>query len=252
MNNKKTKILLFDIETSPNLGFIWGKYEQNVIEYEREWYMLCFAYKWLGQKVTKVCALPDYSSYKKNMEDDKNLIKELWELFDEADIIIAHNGDSFDIKMANARFAFHGLPPPSPYRTIDTKKVAKNHFRFNSNKLDDLGNYFGLGRKINTGGFELWKGCMMGDEKSWSLMKKYNVQDVFLLEDIYYKLLPWIVNHPNLNLTEDTICHCPNCGSNKIQRRGYGINKTTKYERLHCQDCGAWSKGSNIKNIIKK
>ncbi len=56
----KTKILVFDIETSPSLGYVWGKYKQYVIEFEQEWNMLCFAYKWLGEKKIHSKALPDY------------------------------------------------------------------------------------------------------------------------------------------------------------------------------------------------
>lgn len=119
----KPKVLLFDIETMANLVYVWGKYEQNVIAYERHWYMLTFAYKWLGDKKTYVKSLPDYSMYKKDKYNDIELIKDLWKLFDEADIIIAHNGNSFDIKKANARFIKHKLKPPSPYRSVDTIQI---------------------------------------------------------------------------------------------------------------------------------
>lgn len=244
---KKTKILFFDIESMSNLGYIWGKYEQNVIEYEREFYMLCFAYKWLGQSKVSAYSLPDFKNYRKDKYNDKDLVTKLWELFNEADIVVAHNGDSFDIRMANARFAFHGLPPPSPYKTVDTKKVAKRYFRFNSNKLDDLGNYFGLGRKIDTGGFELWLGCVNNDPMSWYKMVKYNKQDIVLLEKIYNKLLPWIVNHPNRNLYESTTCNCPNCGSSNMIRHKTRISRTGMRQQWQCKDCGAYATGSTIK-----
>ena len=135
----KARILLYDIETSPNLAWVWGKYEQNVIEYDREWHMLCFAYKWLGDRTTHVLSLPDFKTYKRDPEDDKELVAALYALFDEADVVIAHNGDSFDQKKAHARFVYHNMTPPAPYKQIDTKKVAKRYFNFDSNKLDDLG-----------------------------------------------------------------------------------------------------------------
>lgn len=172
-----SKILLFDIETSPNLGYVWGKWEQDVVSFKEYWYIICFSYKWLNEKETHVVALPDFKTYKKDKTDDAELCKKLWELFNEADVIIAHNGDQFDIKKSNARFIKHHFDPPSFYKTIDTKKVAKKYFKFDSNKLDDLGDYFKIGRKLQTGGFNLWLGCLSNDKKSWNIMKEYNKQD---------------------------------------------------------------------------
>lgn len=235
------KVLLFDIETMSNLGFIWGKYEQNVIQYKKEWYMLSFAYKWLGDAKTHVLSLPDFGTYEYDLEDDFELVRALWELFDEADIIIAHNGASFDIKKSNAKFIEHGLPPPSPYKVIDTKLVAKRYFNFNSNKLDDLGNILGLGRKIDTGGFDLWLGCASGDMKAWKKMCDYNKQDVILLEQVYLKMRGWMVNHPSFHENGT----CDHCGKSNLQKRGYGIRGNgTKVQRYQCQDCAAWSQRS--------
>lgn len=236
----KPKILLFDIETSPNLGYIWGKWEQNVIAFEQEWFMLSFCAKWLdGKTITR--GLIDYPAYVKDKTNDKALVTELWQLFNEADIIIGHNGDKFDVRKSNTRFIEHGLMPPEPYKTIDTLKVAKKYFAFNSNKLDDLGKRLGVGRKIKTGGFELWLACLQGDAKAWQSMKRYNRQDVLLLEQIYLKLRPWITGHPNVSILTQTLDGCPSCGSLKLQRRGFGISKTGKYQRFQCKECGAWS-----------
>lgn len=243
------KILLYDIETMSNLAYVWAKYEQNVIAYEKEWYMLSFAYKWLDEKQTYVKSLPDFKSYRRNKMDDKALVTELWKLFNEADIIIAHNGASFDIKKTNAKFIEHGLVPPSPYKIIDTKLVAKRYFNFNSNKLDDLANLFGFGRKIDTGGFELWLGCASGDEKSWKKMCTYNKHDVVLLEKIYLKMRPWMVNHPHMGTLNDDRDSCSNCGEDKLQKRGFGIRGNfTKVQRYQCTGCGAWTQ----KTIPKK
>lgn len=247
---RKPKILLFDVETAPSLGYVWGKWEQNVIDFEEHWYMLCYAAKWLGEK-TFVKALPDYPGYKKNKESDKKLIKDLWELFNEADIIIAHNGDKFDIKKANARFSFYGLQPPTPYKTVDTVKVARKYFAFESNKLDDLSNVLGFGRKINTGGFELWKGCMEGDPASWRKMKKYNRHDVDLLEKVYLHFRPWIESHPNVSVyLQGEVCG--RCGSDHLQSRGFERTNAAVYRRFQCQDCGGWGRLTKAEPGIKK
>lgn len=223
MKKQKTNelnIILVDLETSPNLSWTWGKWEQNVIDFERETHILCFAYKKLGERQTHAYALRDFKRYKKDKEDDYFLVKKMHEVFCDADIIIAQNGDNFDIKMANTAFIRNGLTPPTPIKTIDTLKIAKSKFKFNSNKLDDLGKILGLGRKVDTGGFNLWKGCMNGEKKSWDKMIRYNKQDVVLLEKIYNKLKPWATNHPNINRTfkADT---CQVCGSKHVEQRGW-------------------------------
>ncbi len=243
------KILLFDIETSPNLGYIWGKYEQDVLQYVRQGSMLSFAYKWLDEKFVHARSLPDFPLYKKDKFNDKELIKELWDLLDEADVVIAHNGDAFDIKKVNAFFAKAGLTPPSPYQTVDTLKVARNNFKFNSNKLDDLGDYLGIGRKYETGGFGLWKGCMDGDSESWRKMVKYNKQDVVLLELVYKQLRPWIKNHPRLYQLD---C-CPNCGSDRLQKRGTFKTISGTRQKYWCINCGKWPTGkvTELPQILK-
>jgi DNA polymerase elongation subunit (family B) len=239
----KSKILLFDIEISPSLGYTWQKWEANVLEYEKEWYMLSFSAKWLGDKKFITKGLCDYKTYKTDKTDDGELVRELWKLFDEADIIVAHNGDAFDIKKANARFLYHELNPPSPYRTVDTKKVAKRYFSFNSNSLNDLGKLLNLGVKLQHTGFEMWLGCMAGIKSSWKQMLDYNKQDVVLLEKVYLELRNWMTNHPNLNLITEEIDACPICNEKKLQKRGFGVTRTMKYQRLQCQACGGWCRG---------
>lgn len=237
------RILFYDIETAPNTSYIWGKYEQDSLGNLQDWYMLSFAAKWYGDNKVISYGLPDFRDYKKNPTNDKELVRKLWELIDEADVIVAHNGDDFDNKKANARFVYHGFTPPSPYKTIDTKKIAKRYFRFDSNKLTDIGKYLNLGQKVETGGFSLWVGCMSGDKNAWRKMIKYNRQDVVLLEKIYEVFKPWIRNHPNVNALSGRTNACPTCGSKHLQSRGYMVSKAspTKTQRFQCQSCGAWS-----------
>lgn len=207
--------------------------------------MLSFAYKWQGDKRVTTKALPDYQNFKKDKEDDSALIADAWKLLDEADIVVAHNGDRFDLKKCNARFIHRGLNPPSPYKTIDTLKLAKRHFAFSSNRLNDLGAYLGLGRKLPHTGFHLWKGCMSGDKTSWPLMRRYNARDVELLEKLYLRLRPWATSHPNLNSYHDREA-CPTCESVDVQHRGIAVTTKLRYERLCCRACGHWFKGKKV------
>ena len=236
------KVLFYDIETAPNLSYVWGHYQQDVIAHEREWYMLCFAWRWGHQKRVHACALPDFpNAYAKDPENDYHVCKKLHELFDEADIIVAHNGDKFDYKKANARFIANELGPTSPVASIDTLKVARKHFNFTTNHLNHLGKYLKIGVKTDTGGFKTWAGCMRGDPKAWKTMVKYNKQDINLLHDVYIALRPWMDNHPNNNMwTQEH--GCPTCSSHHLVRRGFRYNKTSKYQRWQCMDCFSYSK----------
>lgn len=249
------KILLFDIETMPNLGWAWEQWDQNVIGVEIPWFMLSFAYKWLGDKsAPTVVALPDFKGYKKDMYNDEKLTRALYELFEEADAVIAHNGDKFDIRKANARFILHGLTPPAPYKSIDTLKIARRHFKFYGNRLDDLAVYFGVGQKLKNPGFPMWRDSgYLGKKDAWDMMRKYNAHDVVLLEDVYNYMRPWYVGHPNYNLYAGTMDKCPHCGGGKLQKRGYHYTRVAKHQRYQCTTCGAWSHapGKEGKNVIR-
>ena len=234
----QSKILLLDIETSPNIGYTWGKYEVDVIEFIKQWTILCFAYKWLGDE-TKVVARCDFPG-----QSEQSVLKKLWDLLDTAEVVVWQNGDKFDMRKINTRFLQFRMPPPSPYKTVDTLKVARK-FAFNSNKLDDLGNDLNEGRKIKHSGFELWKGCMAGDKKSWAMMKKYNKQDVELLERIYLRLRPWVKTHPTVS---DVLDGCPKC-SGDLQSRGYACNRLMRYKRYQCNDCGGWCRDTSGEKI---
>jgi hypothetical protein len=242
---KKARVAIFDIETAPNLGYTWGKWEQNVISFKKDWFLLSFSMKWADEKKIYTYGLPDFRGYKKDKTNDRLLSMKLWEMMNEADIIVAHNGNNFDIKKANSRFIYHGLTPPAPYKTVDTLLWARRNFKFDSNKLDDLGSYFKIGNKLKHTGFNLWLGCMEGDMKSWKLMKKYNEQDVRLLEKVYLRLRPWS-NHPNMRIY-DGKGGCPFCGSVKIQKRGLEYSLKYNTQKLTCTTCGKWFHGEKIK-----
>jgi DNA polymerase III, epsilon subunit and related 3'-5' exonucleases len=246
----QSKILVYDIETTPSLGWVWGKYQQDVIEFKEEWHLLCFAYKWLGEEETHVVSLPQFPQYATDPENDFYVVAKLWSLFNEADVVIAHNGNKFDQRKAHARFIIHGFEPPAPYKQIDTLLTAKRYFGFNSNKLDDLGEVLGVGRKVKTGGFDLWHGCMQGNTDAWAKMEEYNKQDVSLLENVYIKLRPWMDNHPGRNIMEGKLDACPKCGENTLVKRGIRFNKSTTSQRYKCVSCGGWCHSRKSTNSL--
>ena len=245
------KVLLFDIENSPSKAYIWQSktiFVPNNMIFS-EWFMLCWCAKWLGDKKVISSALPDNPNYRKDLTNDYYIVKKLWDLLDEADVVVAHNAANFDVKKANARFVYHGFPPPSPYKIVDTLILSKSKFKFTSNKLDYLGKSLKLGQKKENAGMILWERCMAGDLKSWKEMVSYCKQDVLLLEKLYKRFLPYMDNHPNQNVYNETADCCPKCGSKEILKRGYTFCINGKKQRFQCKKCGGWcSDGKVLKN----
>lgn len=241
--SKTPKNLIFDIESSPMLTWTYGLYNTNVIEVERQSHIMCFSYMWEGQskKDIKCVSQLDFPArYKTNPYDDYDVVKALHSLFDEANIITAHNLNGFDKKVATGRFLVHNLLPPSPYKSIDTLTVARSKFKFSSNSLDKLGCQLNIGRKTKDSHGQLWHDCLNGDLRAWAKMIKYCNQDVWLLNQLYKRELPYITNHPNLAAIAQRPDACPNCLSYKIQSRGTQVTTTATYGRFQCQNCGHW------------
>ena len=237
----KSRLLIYDIENMAELGWSWGPhYETSIIHVEHPQHLLSIAWKWLGESKVHVIALPDYKLYKKDKHSDKALAEAFWPVIDSADIVIGHNSDQFDNKMVNSMFMRHKMNPPSPYATVDTKKVAKQAGRFASNKLDDLGETFNIGKKLKHEGFDLWLGCDRGDPQSWKKMIAYNKQDVRLTEKLYLELRPWVKNHPAMNILDQKPAACPKCGGEDMRPgKKYRATNANLYQYYRCQSCGA-------------
>jgi DNA polymerase elongation subunit (family B) len=256
INKPELKILLLDIETAPILGYVWGLFDQNVglNQIKKDWHVLSWAAKWLHDSPKNIMYNDQRNA--KNIEDDSKILKEIWHLIDEADILISQNGKSFDIKKLNARFIQHGFPPPSSYRHIDTKILAKRHFAFTSNKLeymtDKLCTKYKKLKHSKFSGFELWRECLAGNVKAWNEMKKYNMYDVLSLEELYLSMQPWdrSINFDVFHNKLENVC---SCGSKKFTKRGFKFTNTGKFHRLICDKCGAeYTDKTNLLSKQKK
>lgn len=247
---KLPKILIVDTELAPMRSFTWGRWKQNVSLSQTisESFLLSWAAKWLYSTEVMSDAV---TSKEVIEEDDARIMKSLWELLEEADAVIAHNLNKFDLPKINSRLIINGLPPTSSFHSIDTLAVVKKQFGFSSNKLDALAGYFGIDTKLDTT-FELWANCMKGDPSSLKYMEIYNIKDVEILEEVYLKLRPWIKAHPNVALyndLEESQCTC--CGSSKIEELDkLYYTSVGAYKMYRCKDCGGISRGR--KTVIAK
>lgn len=249
--NRLPRILLFDIETAPIEAYVWSIWDQNVglNMIKQDWTVLSWSAKWLGEKEVMYEDLRD----SKNVRDDKKVLKSIWKLLDEADIVVGHNSDSFDVKKLNARFIQAKMQPPSGYKRMDTKKLAKKHFNFTSNKLqyitDKLCTKY---KKLSHGkfpGFSMWDQCLKGNVDAWNEMKLYNEYDVLSLEEAFLKILPWESSALFDSYRDSEIQICT-CGSIDFKKSGFHHTPTSRYQKYKCKNCGAESRSKE--NLLSK
>lgn len=228
---------MLDIETAPNLAYVWGLWQQNIAinQIENSGYTLCWAAKWLDEKEMMFDSV--WHSRPEKM------LSKIHKLISEADAVVTYNGIKFDMPTLNKEFLLHNMTPPAPYKNIDLIQTCKRVFRFPSNKLDYIAQALGIGHKVRHSGHELWVKTMAKDKEACNEMEVYNKQDVALLEELYKRLLPWIDRHPNMATRKEDAC-CPNCSSSNYQKRGVAVTTTQKYNRYQCQDCGTWFRGN--------
>jgi len=261
---REPRILWYDIETSLQTAAIFQLGGNDWIRPENlltERYVISICWQWAGEsKIHSVSLLDDPNRFAKDPTDDYYVLETFHKIYSQADCTVAHYGDSFDKKYVMTRMLKHGLEPLPPIPTVDTKKVCKQQFYFNSNSLDYVGKFLGLGGKINTPS-GLWltilkEGNNKEAVKAIKTMVEYNKRDVALLRDVYNKLLPYIPNRLNRELFGQTV-GCPTCGSNKVQSRGFQHAITRTYRRFQCQGkCKGWfrilktDKGSSTKHRV--
>ncbi len=232
----ESKVLVYDIETSPITAYVWGLKDQNIglNQIVKDWQVMAYGAKWLGEKGII------YEDTYKNSE--KQLLTGIWELLDEADIVITQNGKSFDSRRLNARFIHYGMRPPSPYRHIDTYLLVKAAADFTSNKLEYLTDKLCVKyKKLSHSkfpGMSLWTECLKGNKAAWDEMKRYNIHDVLSTEELYEAVKAW--GPKNMPKLYDAPATCSICGYKA--RRGGSANNTGSIWRIQCKSptCGKW------------
>lgn len=227
----KVKRLFYDLETSPNIGYFWQSgYRisippENIIK-ERQ--IICVSYKWEGEPVQTI-------AWKNG--NDKSLVKKFIKIARQADELIAHNGDKFDLKWLNTRCLIHGINFPEA-KTVDTLVIARRRFRFNSNKLDYIANYLFGENKISTS-FSLWKNVCNGDKEALAEMVRYCEKDVVLLERVWNELQKF--HKPKTHagtLAGYDRWTCPECASENVHTNKTRTTTAGNFRfEMKCKDC---------------
>ena len=238
-----TKILIIDIETSPNLAYVWRFFKENISAKQviENSYLMSVAMKWLGED--------EVMYFENRSNDDKLLIEKIIYYLDQADVCVAHNGKRFDLPKIRGRALVHGLKPPSPVKIIDTCLIARSQFGFPSNSLEYLSNILDLNTKKGGHkkfpGFDLWTQCLKQNDEAWEQMREYNILDIISLEEMYLKMRPWMTTHPNVAISTSNNLEspsCPKCASGDVQWRGKTYTSTSAFHKFQCNSCGGWGR----------
>jgi hypothetical protein len=234
--NKLKKRLFFDIETSPNIGFFWQSGYRLNVPYSniiKERAIICICYKWEGED--KVYSL----TWDKD-QDDKVMLEKFIEIANDANELVGHNGDRFDLPWIRTRCLYHRIPTFPTYVTIDTLKHARSKFRFNSNRLDYIAQFLNVGEKTETGGFDLWKNIVLNkDKEALKNMVEYCKNDVAILEKVYHELAKYVPHKTHLGalVTGEKTC-CPECGSSDLRHSQTRYSATgTPRIQMQCNNC---------------
>ena len=229
------KRLFFDIETSPNVVLSWRTgYNLTITPYDilQERAIICSCWKWEGEEQV-------HSLTWDKKQNDKSMLKAFIKEVNKADEIIGHNSDKFDIKWLRTRCVYHSVGMFPTYQTLDTLKMAKSGFNFNSNKLDYIAQYLGVGKKLETGGLDLWKKvCLEKDEAALQKMVDYCKQDVVILEKVFEKLRPYSKHKVNYaTLRGGDKFECPNCGTYNVRlSKTYTTSTGVMRHSMQCKD----------------
>jgi len=230
--------LYFDIETSPCVGYFWRPGYNLNITYENiihESAIICIAYKWEGEdKVHSLTWDRDRS--------DRKMLERFVKVANKADELIAHNGDRFDLPWIRTRCLFHRVPMFPEYSTVDTLKKARGQFKFNSNRLDYIAGYLEVGRKMDTGGFGLWKDVMDGDKGALTKMVDYCEQDVKVLERVYLEMENYLKSTVHYGVLHGGWKHhCPRCASSETKRDKVKTTAAgTVKVQMKCKKCSKY------------
>lgn len=239
----KIRRLFLDIETSPNVVYSWrighevSISEENIITERR---IICACWKWEGSPaVHSVVWSADGGNEK--------LVRTLIPTLDQADEIVMHNGAHFDLPWIKTMALLYKIPTNPQYKVVDTCLFARKNLYFNSNKLDYLGKFLGVGEKIRTS-FDLWKSVVAGNRMALAKMVNYCKQDVLLLEKVYSHLSACMPasTHAGVISGSDR-SSCPHCGSCEATISKTRITATgLKKFQMICTKCHKYFTSSRI------
>lgn len=198
-----------------------------------------FGYKWLGDKRVYCKDLTDFKSFEKDIYDEKELLTHVSAVFAKADHLVGHYSAKFDHRYLNAKFLKYGLPPipgGPAVKESDTCKLARQHLKLSSNRLDNVAKFLDVPMKRTKNWPEDWIKMTRGDKAAFKRVKHYCIGDIISLEEVYLKLRQFSGSSPNISyVTKQHVCI--SCGSKKYVKYGSTYTKNKVFQRYRCQEC---------------
>jgi hypothetical protein len=245
--NRELKTLICDLEISYAIYYAFPSKKPQFLhssQLKEYFFCPCAAWRWDHEATTQaISVLNNKTRYRKSHKDDYIIAKKLHDLFNEADIIVAHNGDAFDIKHANLMFAKHGLAPVKETKSVDTLKIARQRFSFAGNDLDHLCKFFKIPGKTEKPD---WIRLTEGYEDEIQKATEYCKNDVDSLYGVFKQIAPFIKKYPAMRKAMGGVSECDFCKSKHLQKRGFGFDGNV-YARIKCMSCGKEHK-ERVKN----
>jgi uncharacterized protein YprB with RNaseH-like and TPR domain len=239
---KRPRILVFDIETLPMEVYAWGIFDQNIgIDMVKQDFTIAsFAAKYVGEDRIIYADNRD----RRNVRDDKELVRFIQRTLDDCDVLLSQNGIKFDLKKINSRAYFNHLPPIGEKKKhVDLLAQGRQVFGHTSHKLawitKALDSSFQKSSHKEFPGFDLWREVMAGNTRAWNEMKKYNIQDIIATEAVYHDYMTWF---PNVDLRPtyraESTTECRACGSPNTIKHDKRRSRLGLFRRYKCNDCG--------------
>ena len=211
----------------------------DVLEWPRT---ICAAWRWYGEEEVHFASEWEVGGH-------EGFLRRLWEVADECDIAIGHNAAGFDFPILAGDWAMLGLPAPSPFKIIDTLKVARSAFSMPSNTLDSLAKRLGVEAKSDKYDVRVAQAAVDGDKEAQARIEGYNRGDIIASEALFDRLRPYARNIPHLGMWTDDEMACPSCGSTMTATGKTVHANVQRYEHLTCPNCGAHARGTaRLKN----
>ena len=208
----------------------------DVLEWPRT---ICAAWRWYGEEEVHFASEWDIGGHQEFM-------RKLWDVYSDADVTVGHNMQSFDGPMIASGWAEYGWAPPSPVKVIDTLRVARQRFAFESNTLDALAKRLGVAAKTDRYDARVAQAAVNGDKEAQEKIRGYNEGDIIATEAVFDRLRPWLPGSVHLGQWSDAESVCPNCGSENVtEQTGKTIKaNVTAYPAYRCDNCGTHMRGT--------